>query len=69
MSGNDFHSFIVRIWLEESAAESTHPTWRGSVTHVISGRRIYFDDLALLLKLIRPYLEAMLAESQLPEGE
>jgi hypothetical protein len=59
----------VRIWLEESATENVHPTWRGSLTHVISGRRIHFGDLESLPKLIRPYLKAMLAESQLPEGE
>ncbi len=69
MSGDDFHSFIVRIWLEESTAETPHPTWRGSLTHVISGRRLYFVDLNALPRLIRPYLEAMVAESHLPEGE
>ena len=69
MSGDDFHSFIVRIWLEESAADSARPTWRGSLTHVISGRRLYFVDLNALPRLIRPYLEAMVAESHLPEGE
>ncbi|MFO7632905.1 MAG: hypothetical protein R6W76_10210 [Caldilinea sp.] len=69
MSGDDFHSFIVRIWLEESAAENMPPTWRGSITHVISGRRIYFGDLESLPNLIRPYLKAMLAESQVPEGD
>ncbi|HQY94925.1 hypothetical protein [Caldilinea sp.] len=69
MSDDDFHSFIVRIWLEESATERTHPTWRGSLTHVISGRRVYFGDLKSLPSLMRPYLEAMLAELKLPEGE
>lgn len=69
MAGDDLHSFIVRIWLEESTAEVTRPTWRGSITHVLSGRRHYFVDLNVLPRLIRPYLDAMVAESHLPEGE
>lgn len=69
MSDDDFHSFIVRIWLEESPTESTPPTWRGSITHVISGRRVYFSNLELLPGLITPYLRKMLAESNLLEGE
>jgi hypothetical protein len=69
MPGDDFHSFIVRIWLEESAAENDPPTWRGNLIHVISGQRVYFSDLESLPGLIRPYLEAMLADLQMPEGE
>lgn len=69
MPGDDLHSFIVRIWLEERATKSSPPRWRGSLIHVLSGRRMYFDRLESLPQLIRPYVESMLAESQLPEGE
>lgn len=69
MAGDDLHSFIVRIWLEESTTEAPQPSWRGSITHVLSGRRQFFVDLNMLPNLIRPYLEALVAESHLPEGE
>jgi len=69
MPGDDSHSFIVRIWLEERATRDSPPHWRGSLIHVLSGRQVYFDRLESLPGLIRPYVEAMLAESRLPEGE
>jgi hypothetical protein len=28
------HSFIVRIWLEETAEEAGRAVWRGCITHV-----------------------------------
>lgn len=69
MSGDKLHSFIVRIWLEECTSENACPIWRGSLTHVISGRRIHFHDIESLPGLIRPYLETNSVELQLPEGE
>lgn len=50
-------------------AEAPQPSWRGSIIHVLSGRRQFFVDLEMLPRLIRPYLEALVAESHLPEGE
>lgn len=37
------HSFIVKVWLEQSS-EQTQPSWRGHVTHVPSGERRHFLD-------------------------
>jgi len=53
------HSFIVRIWLEESAEEAVRATWRGYVTHVPSGKELYFEDLDDITAFIAPYLERM----------
>lgn len=69
MPGNDSHSFILRVWLEESAGDEIPAVWRGSLTHVLSNRRSFFDRLERLPDLIRPYVEAMLAESPSSEGE
>ena len=33
------HTFIIKIWLEETAAEVGQPVWRGHATHVASGQR------------------------------
>jgi hypothetical protein len=68
-------SFIVRIWLEEAAKESGGPGWRGSVTHVPSGEKCYFDAFAHLVEHMERYLEMMGVPSerkagiaQVPEG-
>jgi hypothetical protein len=53
------HSFIVRIWLEETAEETGRITWRGHITHVPSGKRHYLKNLEDSLTFIAPYLEEM----------
>ena len=53
------NSFIVRIWLEETAEEAGQATWRGHVTHVPSGERCYVKDLEDIIAAIAPYLEGM----------
>jgi hypothetical protein len=52
-------SFIIKIWLEESLAESGRTVWRGHITHVPSGKRAYVQDLPAIALFIRPYLEKM----------
>jgi hypothetical protein len=53
------HVFIIKLWLEERDPLGTWAIWRGHITHVPSGGRRYFDDLALLETIIAPYLEAL----------
>jgi hypothetical protein len=36
------HSFVIKIWLEETHTEADKMLWRGSITHVSSGKRRYF---------------------------
>jgi hypothetical protein len=45
-------SFIVRIWHEESNGEGGIPVRRGSIEHVSTGRRIYFEDMQDILLFI-----------------
>jgi len=52
-------SFIVKIWLEETAEEDGRATWRGHVTHVPSGQRRYIQNLDGVTAFIAPYLEEM----------
>ena len=52
-------SFIIKIWIEETAAESGEATWRGSITHVASGDRRYLHDLRGIAAFIVPYLAEM----------
>ena len=53
------HSFIIRIWLEESDPDAARAEWRGHITHVPGGERLYLDDLARIRWFIVPYLEQM----------
>ena len=53
------HSFIVKIWLEETEAKAGRGAWRGHITHVPSYERRYFENLNDIALVIAPYLEAM----------
>jgi hypothetical protein len=53
------HSFVVRVWLEETAQEAGRTTWRGHITHVPSGERRYLKNLNDIVTFIVPYFERM----------
>jgi hypothetical protein len=53
------HSFIVKIWLEETFEETGKARWRGRITHVLSGERRYLEDLSDIGIFILPYLDSM----------
>jgi hypothetical protein len=57
-------SFIVKIWLEETAEEAGRATWRGHITHVPSGERRYLQRLDEIARFIAPYLQAMGVRSE-----
>ncbi len=56
------HSFVVKIWLEETDERSEAPTWRGHVTHVPSRNRRYVDDLQGVIDFIAIYIEQLGAD-------
>ena len=53
------HSFIVKIWLEETFEETGEARWRGHITHVPSAERGYLKDLSDIGIFILPYLDSM----------
>ena len=53
------HSFIVKVWLEETAEEAGQATWRGHITHVSNGERRYLKELDDISMFIASYLEQM----------
>jgi len=53
------HSFIIKVWLEETVEETGQATWRGHITHVSGGERRYLQELDAIATFIAPYLEAM----------
>jgi hypothetical protein len=50
---NDTQSFIVRIWHEAVAGDGKNTSWRGSILHVGSGKRIYFHNLDSIKRFVR----------------
>jgi hypothetical protein len=53
------HSFIVKIWLEESADEGGQAQWRGHITHVPSKECRYLLGVDDIVTFVAPYLETM----------
>ena len=47
------YSFVIKIWLEETGG-AEGAMWRGHVTHVSDGKRLYFESLDELLTFIAP---------------
>ena len=56
------HSFIVKIWLEETGPEADSMLWRGRITHVPGGENRYFQALDDIGDFIAPYLQAAAPE-------
>ena len=59
MENQEPQSFIVKIWIEETAEEAGHARWRGHITHVPSNARRYIQDLDDIALFIAPYLEQL----------
>jgi len=55
----DIHSFIVKVWLEETVDEEGQAKWRGHITHVSIGERRYLQRPSEITDFIVPYLKSM----------
>jgi hypothetical protein len=53
------HTFVVRIWLEESTEEAGRATWRGQITHLTSGERSYLQTLDAISTCMAKYVRQM----------
>lgn len=53
------HSFILRVWREESVEDSKRPAWRGHITHVMSGDRGYVQDIEGIEHFLAPYFKGL----------
>jgi hypothetical protein len=52
-------SFIVKVWVEDTASEGSQGVWRGHITHVPGHQRRYLKHLSEIDDFIEPYLEEM----------
>ena len=55
----DAQSFIVKVWVEDSAGKTGRGVWHGHITHVPSHERRYLKNLDEIEDFIAPHLEAM----------
>jgi hypothetical protein len=53
------HSFVVKIWLEETLEESGRAVWRGHITHVMSSQRAHFQGFDEMVLFVLPYMDEM----------
>lgn len=53
MHGDETHAFIIRIWPEEIDKEGNRTAWRGTIDHVGTDRRLYFQDLDGIVRFIQ----------------
>lgn len=59
LEDSNSQSFIVKVWVEDSAAEGDQGVWHGHITHVPSHERRYLKNLGEIEDFIAPHLEAM----------
>ncbi len=52
-------SFVVRVWLEETATDTEPAVWRGHITDVTTGSRRYVQKLDEIADFIALYLSQM----------
>jgi hypothetical protein len=53
------HSFVIKIWLEDSDDSSHQAKWRGQITHVGDQEKRYVESLHDITSFIRGYLIRM----------
>ena len=53
------HSFVVKVWLEETVEESGRTIWRGHIIHVHSNQRRYVKSLDDITLFVGSYLQDM----------
>ena len=53
------HSFIIKVWLEETLDTTDRVVWRGHITHVPTGERRYVQHLGDIVAFIVTYLQMM----------
>jgi len=49
-------SFVVHLWKEDSDSEAPHTNWRGHITPVPNGTRLYFTNITQIPELIAAHL-------------
>jgi len=59
------HSFVVKLWLEETEQGSGHAVWRGRISHVSSGERQFVKNP----NEVSAFISQHLAKTEFGPGE
>ncbi len=59
------HSFVIRLWQEDPAEKSNAAKWRGHITHVLSGKKRYIEQI----NEIDPFISRFLNEPKPTENQ
>jgi hypothetical protein len=62
-SESKVHSFIVKLWLDETVDGTRKIVWHGYITHVPDGERRYLKRLNEIVEFIKQYLEGATTET------
>ena len=50
------HSFVIKIWAKRVDDATRDASWRGTITHVESGKRQYLESLVEVPRVLAPYV-------------
>jgi hypothetical protein len=53
---SNVHSFVVKVWPKKVEDSGRDASWRGSVTHVETGERVYLESLVEVPGAIAPHV-------------
>ena len=53
------HSFIVKVWVNDTSQATGQTAWQGRITHVPSGRVHYFVHVDEIAAFVTPYLQQL----------
>lgn len=63
----DAHSFVVRLWYENSEIPDANVGWRGWIDHVQSGKRHYFNNVSEINQIVSGYADIKADEADVFE--
>ena len=52
----DSHSFVIKLWIEQTAEEADEALWAGRISHVCSNDHRYVRHLRDVIDYLGPYL-------------
>jgi hypothetical protein len=63
------HSFIIKVWVEDSLDSPGERRWHGYVTHVPSGTRVYIPRLEDIVNFIQRLVGEEIFGDQPPQSK
>lgn len=55
-------TFVIRLWLEEVAADRRAVVWRGQIRQALTGEAHYFQEMSEMNAFIERFIQEMASE-------